>query len=119
MRISPLLSNLDDLFWEPVQATSGPITTDQVIVAQPVEIAAADVGRVHHDVHILGDWDRLVVADQWALDQIVALAVAIKARFGRPPILPHEVIEGVPDVLARGARLEQIEGDAARLLAKL
>src|SRR5512139_4152475 len=67
--------DLDDLFGELVDAVDRPVAADDVVVAQPVEIAAIGVGRMHDDVHVLPDRPRLVAADERPLDQVVALAV--------------------------------------------
>src|SRR5579884_3505552 len=69
-------AELGDDFREVVQPLARPVRADQIIVADPRHHVAADVGRVHHDVHVLGDRHRLVVANERPLDQIVALAVA-------------------------------------------
>ena len=103
---------------ELVQPVAGAVAADEVVVAQPVEIAAVDIGRMHDDVHVLLDGHRLVVADQRTLDQIVALAVAIEPRLLGPAVLAHEVVEGLPDILAGRAGLEQVERELARLLAE-
>ena len=77
------LTGFDDFFGEPVQPVARPVAADQIIVAQPVEIAGVDIRRMDDDVHVLLDGHRLVVAHQRPLDQVVALAVAIKPRFAR------------------------------------
>src|SRR6185312_16335117 len=103
------LSGFDYLFRKLMQAIAGSVAADKVIVAQPVQVAAVNVGGVDDDVHVLLDRHRFVVAHQRPLDQVVPLAVAIEPRFRRPAILAHEGIELVPDVFARRARLEQVE----------
>jgi hypothetical protein len=88
-----------------VQPVAGAVAADKVIVAQPIQIAAVDIGRMHDDIHVLRDGPRLVIAYQRPFDKIVALAVAIKPRFGRAPVLAHEIVEGVPDVFTGCAGL--------------
>ena len=65
------------------------------------------------DIHVFRDGHGLVVADEGTFDHVVALPVTIKPGLGRPAILLHEIVEGVPDVLARGPGLEQVERQLA------
>src|SRR5581483_7945021 len=88
--IRPPLPDFGDFFGKLVQPVAGAVAADDVVVAQPVEIAAVDVGRVHDNVHILLDRHRLIVAHQRTLDEVVALAVAIKPRLLRAAVLAHE-----------------------------
>src|ERR1700687_6230497 len=113
-----LLSHFYNLFRKLVQAVAWAVAADQIVAAQPVEITGVDIGWMHDDVHVLFDGHRLVVADQRPLDQIVALAVAVKPRLHRPAILAHEGVEAVPDILAGRARLEQVERHLARGFAE-
>src|SRR5947207_15272525 len=92
--------DLDDLFREVVDAVAGAVAADDVVIAQPVQIAAVRVGRMDDDVHVLLDRPRLVAANERPLDQIVALAVAIEPSLFRPAVLAHETVERPPDVLA-------------------
>src|SRR4029078_2079096 len=62
-------------------AVSGAVGADDVIVAKPGHHRIMDVGRMHDDVHVFLDRPWLVAADQWPLDKIVALAMAIEPRF--------------------------------------
>src|SRR5947209_11116759 len=106
--------DLDDLFREVVDAVAGTVAADDIVVAQPVQIAAVRVGRMDNDVHVLLDHPRLVAANERPLDQIVALAVAIEPRLFGPAVLAHELVERLPDVLARRAGLEHVERELAR-----
>ena len=60
-----------------MQALAGAVGPDQVIVADPGEHAAPDVGRMHDDVHVSFNAHRLIVADERPFHQVVALAVAV------------------------------------------
>src|SRR5690348_17401246 len=61
----------------PPRSTLFPYTT--LFRSYPRHHVAADVGRMHDDIHVLGDGHRLVAADQRPLDQVVTLAVAVQA----------------------------------------
>src|SRR3954466_5261614 len=93
-------THLHHRFREIVDAAHRAVAADDVVVAQPIEIAAVLVGRVDDDVHVLLDGPRLVPPNEWTLDEIVALAVAIEPRLLGPAVLSHEGIERLPDVLA-------------------
>src|SRR5436189_5826753 len=82
--------DLDDLFRELVDAVAGAVAADDVVVAEPVQIADVRVGRVDDDVHILLDRPRLVAANERPLDQIVALTVTIEPRLLRAAVRLHE-----------------------------
>src|SRR6187399_2001737 len=113
------LTDLDHLFGKLVQPVARAVTADQVIVAQPVEIASVGIGRVHDDVHVLLDFPWLVMTNQRALDHVIPLAVAIKPRFLRPSIFAHEGVERVPNLLTGSAGLEKIESQFASPLDEL
>src|SRR6202007_1143506 len=72
-------AQFNNLFGELVQPVARSVAADEIVVAEPVKIAAVDVGGVHHDVHILGDGPGLVMAHQRPFHEIVALAVAVEA----------------------------------------
>src|SRR5262249_48744874 len=103
------------LWGKRVPPPRGPRRLDYVVVAHPRGDVAVNIGRVHHDVHVFLNRHRLVVAHQRPFDQIVALAVAVEPRLLRPAVLLHEGVVFVPDHLAGGAGLEQVESEAARL----
>ena len=90
-----------------MQALARPVRSDQIIVAHPGQDAAANISRMHDDIHVAFDAHRLVLADQRPLDEIVALAVTMQPLFFRPPVLAHERVIFVEDVFAGRARLEQ------------
>src|SRR6185312_9514542 len=113
------LTGFDHVFGKLVQTIARAIATDQVIVAQPVEIAAVDIRRMDDDIHVLRDGHGLVVADEGPLHQVVALAMTIEPGFGGPAVFPHEIVEGAPDVLARRAGYQQIERELAGRLAEI
>src|SRR5262249_43442984 len=115
----PWLTDLDYLLGELVQPVPRTVPADQVVVAKPVQIAGMDIRRMDDDIHVFLDRHRLIVTHQWALDQVVALAMAVKPRFGWPPVFAHEVVKGVPYVLAGGAGLQEVERELARGLAEL
>ena len=88
---------------------------DQIIVADPRQYVAADVSRMHDNIHVLRDRHRLVAADQRPLDQVVALAVAMKAPFLGTAMLAHEIVVGGENLRTVRARLEQPEIELACL----
>src|SRR5215469_13199551 len=79
-----------DRFGETVQAFAWAVRPDQVIVADPGQDAAADIGWMHDNIHILFDVHRLVLADEWTLHEIIALAVTVQPLLFRPSVLAHE-----------------------------
>src|SRR4029079_12113322 len=117
--VGKLNVDLDNLFREVVDAVAGAVAADDVVVAQPVEVAAVRIGRMDDDVHVLLDRPWLVAANERPLDKIVALTIAIEPRLFRPAVLAHEIVERLPDVLARRAGLEHIEGELARRFDEL
>src|SRR5262249_49528702 len=115
----PWLTDLHYFPGELVQSVARTVPANEVVIAKPVQITGMDIGRMNDNIHILFDGHWFIVTHQWAFDQIVALAMAVKARFRGPPVLAHEVVEGVPNVLAGCAGLEQVERELARSLAEL
>jgi len=71
------LTQFRDRFGEPVQAFAGAVWSDQIIVADPGQHAATDIGRMHHDIHVSFDAHWLVLPNERPLHQIVALAMAM------------------------------------------
>src|SRR5262245_24303733 len=113
------LTDLEDVLGELVQPVARAVAADEVVVAEPVEIARVDIRRMDDDIHVLFNDHGFIVAHKRPLHQVVALAVTIKPRLGRPAVFTHEIVEGVPDILAGSAWLEQIERELARGLAEL
>src|SRR5262249_33982361 len=117
-----------DRFGETVQAFARAVRSDQVIVAHPGQDAAADIGWMHDNIHILFDVHRLVLADEWTLHEIVALAVAVQPLLFRPPVLaaegPSSTPAGIDEMLSNAAATsrmcDRIRGVfGARLCARL
>src|SRR6266700_2927754 len=80
-----------DRFGKAMQALARPARSDQIIVADPGQDAAANISRMHDDIHVAFDAHRLVLADVRPLDDIVALAMTVQPLFFRPTVLAHEV----------------------------
>lgn len=59
-----------------MQPLTRSIDRDQIIVADPRERVAANISRVHDDIHVLFDTHRLVLANEPTFDKVVALTVA-------------------------------------------
>src|SRR5262245_31949471 len=115
----PWLTDLHSVVRKLMQSLAGTVPADQVVVAKPIQVTGMDIGRMDDDIHVFLDRHRLIVTHQWTFDQIVALAMAVQARFGRPTVFSHEAVEGVPDILAGRAGLQQVERELARSFAKL
>ena len=81
------LADLQDFFWKLMEPAAGTVLADNVVVAQPIQIAAVEIRWMYHDVHVLCDIPRLVVADQRTFDQIVTLAVTVEPRSSGRPFL--------------------------------
>src|SRR3974390_363197 len=89
--------------------------TDQVVIADSVEDSARDEGGMTSDVHVGLDSQRLVVAHQGPLDEIISLAVAIKPLLFGPTKLAQERVVSIPDALARSPRFQLLQGKVARI----
>src|SRR5713101_3907830 len=87
-----LSAQFENLLRKLVQLLRDARVADQEIVAAPAVGARGDVGRVADHVHVLLYRHGLVVADQGALDHVVALAVRVQALLLRAPVLLHEGI---------------------------
>src|SRR6185437_13565689 len=103
------LPEFRDDFRELMQPFARAVGADEPVIAKPRHRAAADIGRVHDNIHVFLDRHWLVVADQRPLDQVVALAVAVQALLLGPAVLAHEFVIGGEYVLAGSAGLEQGE----------
>ena len=97
-----------------MQALARPVRSDQVIVAHPGQDAAANISRMHDDIHVAFDAHRLVLADQRPLDEIVALAVTVQPLFFRTTVLVHKHVIFFENIFAARARLEQRQVEFAR-----
>ena len=98
-----------------VQPSGDARFADEKIVADPAIGALGDVGGMRREHHIPAYAHGFIKAHQRALDHVVALAVAVQAFFLGPAMLAHVLVIGFPDVLARGAGLEQAGGELLRL----
>src|SRR5215467_12632853 len=83
-------SDLENLPRRLVQALGRSVAAGEEIVAYGGEQRRGQHARMDADVHARRDGHALVVADQRALDRLVALAVAVQARLVRPAAAAHE-----------------------------
>src|SRR5262249_43528433 len=72
------LTDLHYFLGELVQSVARTVSANEVVIAKPVQITGMDIGRMDDNIHILFDGHWFIVTHQWAFDQIVALAMAVK-----------------------------------------
>src|SRR5215510_125480 len=111
----PARSQFPDRLLGLVQVLDRAVRLDEEIVADESKVGAGIEARVYRHVHVGGKRYGLVRAQQRALDQIVALAVAVKAQLGRRAVAHHELVVACVDVSRRGADLEVLDAVLLRL----
>jgi hypothetical protein len=82
------------------------VPTNNVVVANPRKNVTRHVARMTYHIHTLLNGHRLVVADEWAFHEIIALAMTIEASFLPTAIVAHELIECIPDFRTSSAWLK-------------
>src|SRR3974377_1286812 len=98
-----------------MQSFDHAVFADQVVIADRVEDSSRDEGGMTSDVHVGLDSQRLVVAHQGPLDEIISLAVTIKPLLFGPTKLAQERVVRVPDALTRSPRFQLLQGKSARI----
>ena len=85
-------SQLENPLRSLVQAGSGAVGFDEIVVADHREDRRSLVAGVNGEVHVLLDRHGLVGTNQGPLHQVVALAVGVEAQLRRQAAAAHAVV---------------------------
>src|SRR5215510_5528582 len=88
----PARSQFPDRLLGLVQVLDRAVALDEEIVADESKVGAGVEARMHRHVHVGGKRHDLVGTQERALDQIIALAMAVEAQLGRGAVAHHELI---------------------------